>query len=124
MTTSRRQYVSNRPSARAYAGVNVGGWGRNQNLVEYKSGSKLGPVANMVVIVLLAVLLVGLYLTQLNKTGSYGYELNEINERKTELAAEQASLEVENARLQSLAALKNSNVAQAMAAPASTDYAE
>ena len=95
MTTSRRQYVSNRPSARAYAGANVSGWGRNQNLVEYKSGSKLGPVANMVVIVLLAVLLVGLYLTQLNKTG-----------------------------LQSLATLKNSNVAQAMTAPVSTDYAE
>lgn len=107
---------------RAYAGT--ANWGRNQNLVEYKSKSKLGPVANMVVIVLLIALIGLLYLTQLSRTGSYSYELNDINERRTELAAEQDNLRVENARLQSLSAIKNSEVAQAMTAPATTDYAE
>ena len=122
MTSSRQQFASTRPSARAYAGA--GNWGRNQNLVEYKSGVKIGPVMNMVVIVLLCALMGLLYLTQLSKTGSYGYELNDINERKTELAAEQDNLKVENARLQSLNTIKNSEVARAMTSPVSTDYAE
>ena len=122
MTSSRQQFVSTRPSARAYAGA--GNWGRNQNLVEYKSGVKIGPVMNMVVIVLLCARMGLLYLTQLSKTGSYGYELNDINERKTELAAEQDNLKVENARLQSLNTIKNSEVAKAMTTPVSTDYAE
>lgn len=121
MTSSRQQFVSVRPSMRAYAGV--GSWGRNQNLVEYRSNVKLGPTANVVVIVLLIALLGVLYLTQLSKTGSYSYEQNKINQRKSDLVAEQDNLKVENARLQSLANIKNSTVAKAMAAPATTDYA-
>ena len=78
----------------------------------------------MVVIVLLCALMGLLYLTQLSKTGSYSYELNDINEKKTELAAEQDNLKVENARLQSLSNIKNSEVANAMTAPVDTDYAE
>lgn len=124
MSSRNRQYVSTRPSVRAYAGAGSTSWGRNQNLVEYKSGSKLGPIANTVVIVLLVALLGLLYLTQLSKTGSFSYELNDINEKKSELAAEKDNLEVENARLQSLASIKSSATAQAMTNPASTDYAE
>ena len=121
MTSSRQQFVSVRPSMRAYAGVS--NWGRNQNLVEYRSNVKLGPTANVVVIVLLIALLGVLYLTQLSKTGSYSYEQNKINQRKSDLVAEQDNLKVENARLQSLANIKNSTVAKAMTAPATTDYA-
>lgn len=121
MTSSRQQFVSVRPSMRAYAGV--GNWGCNQNLVEYRSNVKLGPTANVVVIILLIALLGVLYLTQLSKTGSYSYEQNKINQRKSDLVAEQDNLKVENARLQSLANIKNSTVAKAMAAPATTDYA-
>ena len=95
MTSSRQQFVSVRPSMRAYAGV--GNWGRNQNLVEYRSNVKLGPTANVVVIVLLIALLGVLYLTQLSKTGSYSYEQNKINQRKSDLVAEQDNLKVENA---------------------------
>ena len=61
---------------------------------------------------------------QLSKTGSYSYEINDINQKKTQLAAEQDNLKVENARLQSLNNIKNSEVAKAMVAPASTNYAE
>ena len=121
MTSSRQQFVSVRPSMRADAGV--GNWGRNQNLVEYRSNVKLGPTANVVVIVLLIALLGVLYLTQLSKTGSYSYEQNKINQRKSDLVAEQDNLKVENARLQSLANIKNSTVAKVMTAPATTDYA-
>lgn len=127
MTSSRRQFVSRRPSVRAYAGADAGvamSWGRNQNLVEYKTGVKLGPIANIVTVVLLCALLGLVYLTQLSKTGSFSYELNDINQKKSELAAEQDNLKVENARLQSLNSVKNSEVASAMTNPASTDYAE
>lgn len=122
MTSQRQQFISTRPSARAYAGG--GSWGRNQNLVEFQSDVKLGKVANIVIAVLLAALLGLFYVTQVNKTGSYSYQLNDINERKTELAAEQDNLKVENARLQSLSNIKNSSTAKAMTDPASTDYAE
>lgn len=124
MTSSRRQFVSTRQSVRAYAGAGAASWGRNQNLVEYKTGVKLGPIANIVIIVLLCALLGLVYLTQLSKTGSYSYEINDINQKKSELAAEQDNLKVENARLQSLSSVKNSEVAKAMTTPASTDYAE
>lgn len=124
MTSSRarQQFVSPRAGARVRSGA--AGWGRNQNIVKYKSGVRLGPVANITIIVLLCALLGMLYLTQLSKTGSFSYELNDINQKKTELAAEQDNLKVENARLQSLSNIKNSSTASAMTTPSSVDYAE
>lgn len=121
-----RQFVSTRAGMRAYvnAGASGGNWGRNQNLVEYNNGAKLGPIANIVIIILLVALLGIFYVTQVSKTGSYGYELNDINEKKSELAAEQDNLKVENARLQALSNIKNSGAATAMTSPVSTDYAE
>ncbi len=99
-------------------------WGRNQNLVQFKSGGKLGTVANVVIVLLLVALMFLIYLMQIAKTGSFSYQLNDVNEQKSELAAEQDNLKVENARLQSLSAVKSSDVAAAMTTPASTDYSE
>lgn len=81
-------------------------------------------MANIAAIVLFTALLGMIYLTQLSKTGSFSYEINKINRQKTELAAQRDNLKVENARLQSLSTIKNSEVAKQMTAPASTDYAE
>ncbi len=81
-------------------------------------------MANIAAIVLFTALLGMIYLTQLSKTGSFSYEINKINRQKTELAAQRDNLKVENARLQSLNTIKNSEVAKQMTAPASTDYAE
>lgn len=117
------RYISSRGGIhRSYA--SSGSWRRNQNIVEYATASKFGPIANMVTIILLVALLGMVYVTQVSKTGSYGYELNNINERKSELAAKQDDLKIENARLQALVNIKDSQVAKAMVAPASTDYAE
>ena len=99
-------------------------WGRNQNLVSFKSSVKMGPVANIVAILLLLALIGLMYLTQISKTGSFSYQINDINEQKTQLAAEQDNLKVENARLQSLSAIKSSDVAAAMSQPVDTDYTE
>ncbi len=81
-------------------------------------------MANIAAIVLFTALLGMIYLTQLSKTGSFSYKINKINRQKTELAAQRDNLKVENARLQSLNTIKNSEVAKQMTAPASTDYAE
>ncbi len=109
---------------RSGAAVAVANWGRNQNLVQFKSGNKLGPVANVVTVLLLLGLMFLIYVTQLSKTGSFSYQLNDVNEQKSELAAEQDNLKVENARLQSLSAVKSSDVAAAMTTPVDTDYTE
>lgn len=126
MAISRRQFVSTRATVRAaapaYAGASM--WGRNQNLVKFKPSSSMGTMANIAAIVLFTALLGMIYLTQLSKTGSFSYEINKINRQKTELAAQRDNLKVENARLQSLNTIKNSEVAKQMTAPVSTDYAE
>jgi cell division protein FtsL len=106
------------------ATAGAGAWGRNQNLTPFSSGQKLGPVANAVLIALLVALLGLLYLTQLTKTGSFSYEISQIDAEKSQLSAEQDNLKVENARLQSLNRIKNSDVAAAMTTPADVTSAE
>lgn len=123
MTRQRTEFVSMR--GRSRAGVSVaGGWNRNQNLTAYASSVKLGPISHTVLIVLLIAFLGLLYLTQLTKTSTFGYEMNDINQTRAQLAAEQDDLKIENARLQSLTRIQNSPVAAAMTNPASVTYAE
>jgi hypothetical protein len=124
MTTPRTQFVSTRQKGRALAGAGGGSFGRNQNLTPFASGAKLGPIANAVLIALLVAFLGLLYLTQLTKTGSFSYEINKIDDQKTQLAAEQDNLKVENARLQSLSRIKDSDVAAAMTTPTDVTSAE
>ena len=120
MTQSRTQFVSTRNHVVAAAG----GFSRNQNLVAFGNKNRLGPVANAVIIVLLIAFLGLLYLTQLTKTSTFGYQLNDIDSQRTQLLAEQNDLQVENARLQSLSTVSNSSVAQSMTTPVSVSSAQ
>lgn len=122
MTRKRTEFVSMRGRTRAAA--SVGAMNRNQNLTSYVSSIKLGPISHMVLIVLLIAFLGLLYLTQLTKTSTFGYEMNKIDETRNELIAEQSDLKIENARLQSLIRVQNSSVAAAMTEPVSTSYAD
>lgn len=122
MTTKRTQFVSARN--RTHASASTASWARNQNLVAFQTNRKLGPVAHTVLIVLLIAFLGLLYLTQLTKTSAFGYEMKEIDDRKTQLAAEQDDLKIENARLQSLSRVQDSSVATAMTSPVDTQYTE
>ena len=122
MTNQRTSFVSTRNRSRAMAGG--GTWNRNQNLVAFTPLAKLGPVSHAVLIIVLVAFLGLFYLTQLTKTGSFGYELNDVNQTRTDLIAEQDDLKIENARLQSLAAVQNSAMAANMTNPVSTSYAE
>jgi hypothetical protein len=121
MTHKRNEFISTRQRAMAGAGA---GFSRNQNLVSFGDRVKLGPVANAVIIILLVAFLGLLYLTQLTKTSTFGYQLNSIDNQRTQLQAEQNDLQVENARLQSLATVSNSTVAASMTTPVDVTTAQ
>lgn len=89
----------------------------------YAREKHVGPIASIVLAGLIVVGLLVLYLMQLAATGSYGYQLNDISKEQDALVAEQQDLEVDNARMQSLTAVRGSAVASTMVEPATTDTA-
>ncbi len=90
--------------------------GRNQNAVDFRKqrSTRLGPVSNTVMLIVLACLLGLLYLTQVTKTNAYGYQLNGLSQQQTDLKTEHDDLEVASARLQSLDRVQDSAEATAM----------
>jgi cell division protein FtsL len=96
---------------------------RNQNTVRFKMPISLGPVSHTVLIALMLAVLGLVYLTQITKTSTFGYQLNDLTTKENQLASENSDLQVENARLQALERVQQSNVAKAMTTPAKTDYA-
>ncbi len=99
-------------------------WRRNQNTVRFSVGSQLGPVAHTVLVATMLVILGLVYLTQVNKTGAYSYELDKLRTQHDSLVSQQQDLQVENARLQALERVQNSSVAKALVTPAKVDYAQ
>ncbi|MBR5620879.1 hypothetical protein IKW75_00065 [Candidatus Saccharibacteria bacterium] len=97
-------------------------WSRNQNTVRH-TGRSLGNLS-LTAIFGLMVLIVGLiYATQGVKATSYDYELSNIENEITELTAKKEDLAVERARLTSIAAAENSEVAAAMPDGNASGYA-
>lgn len=99
-------------------------WRRNQNTVKFAVGVNLGPVAHTVLIAIMLCILGLIYLTQITKTSTYGYQLNDLQTKRDQLLSQKRDLEVESARLQALERVQQSNVAKAMVAPASTSYTQ
>lgn len=98
-------------------------WRRNQNTVAFKtSAAKLGPVVHTVLVALMIAVLGLIYLTQITKTSTYGYELSDLETQRSELVSQKENLEVENARLQAMERVQESNVAKNLTEPASTEY--
>lgn len=85
---------------------------RNQNEISFnnKHSGKLGPVSNTIILIILACILGLLYLTQVTKTNSYGYRINELETRESQLLSEHDELEVAAARLQALERVQNSEI--------------
>jgi len=65
-----------------------------------------------------------IYLTQATRATGYDYATQKIDNQISELNTQKSDLEIENARLTALETVKNSSVAAAMSAPASTEYAQ
>src|SRR5438132_293682 len=92
---------------------------RNQNSVTFtRSGKALGPISNSVVLIVLACLIGLLYLTQVTRTNSYGYTINNLQQQQAQLKSQKADLEVNAARLQSLDRVASSSVAKNLASVA------
>jgi hypothetical protein len=97
--------------------------GRNQNSVSFRAQTRvLGPVSNTIILIVLACLLGLLYLTQVTKTNAFGYQINSLQEKQSQLKTEHDDLEVASARMQSLSRIQNSDVAKGMVsvAPSAT----
>jgi hypothetical protein len=97
--------------------------GRNQNSVSFRAQTRtLGPVSNTITLIVLACLLGLLYLTQVTKTNAFGYQINDLQQTQTSLRNEHNNLEVDSARMQSLARVQDSSAAKSMVAtsPAAT----
>lgn len=99
-------------------------WRRNQNTASFAPSLNLGPIAHTVLIALMVAILGLIYLTQVTKTSSYGYEIDERQKTLTALQDAKRDLEVENARLQALSRVTESGVATSMQSPTSTERAQ
>lgn len=89
--------------------------GRNQNSVSFRAQARtLGPVSNTIILIVLACLLGMFYLAQVTKTNAFGYQINNLQQTQTSLAAEHNNLEVQSARLQAVSRVQSSSVAKAM----------
>jgi hypothetical protein len=88
---------------------------RNQNSVRFSASARsLGPVSNTIILIILACLVGLLYLTQVTKTNSYGYTINNLQETQSQLKDQKSNLEVTAARLQALDRVAGSDVAKNM----------
>lgn len=97
--------------------------GRNQNGVSFRARERtLGPISNSIILIVLALVLGMLYLTQVTKTNAYGYKINSLEQKQAELSAEHDDLQVAAARLESVPRIQNSEQAKALVsvAPAAT----
>ena len=76
---------------------------RQQNSTRASAGERtLGPVSNTIMLIVMACLLGLLYLTQVTKTNTLSYQLNDLKTQEGSLKTERNDLGVSAARLQSL----------------------
>jgi hypothetical protein len=86
---------------------------RNQNTVSFRAKTEtLGPVSNTIILIVLACLIGLLYLTQVTRTNSFGYTINNLQQEQSKLKNQKADLEVTAARLRSLDRVAASNAAK------------
>jgi hypothetical protein len=86
---------------------------RNQNSVRFNASARaLGPISDSIVLIVLACMIGLLYLTQVTKTNSYGYSINNLQQQQSQLKDQKANLEVTAARLQALDRVASSDVAK------------
>lgn len=94
---------------------------RHQNAVSFQEQTRsIGPVSNTIILVVLSCLLGLLYLTQVTKTNSSGYIINDLQTQHTQLQKEHEDLELTAARLQSLDRVASSPANQSLVSVAPT----
>jgi hypothetical protein len=95
--------------------------GRNQNSVAFGTQERaFGPVSNTIILIVLALLLGLLYLTQVTKTNAHGYKISSLQKQQADLRAQHDDLEVASARLQSVERVQSSEAAKSLVSVAPT----
>ena len=86
---------------------------RHQNSTSFAiKDARLGPISNTIILIVLACILGLLYLAQVTKTNSYGYQIESLHEKQKTLQYEHDQLEVAAAKLQALDSIRASSVAK------------
>lgn len=99
------------------------GLSRNQNTTSFRGRDRaLGPISNTVILIVLACLVGMMYLAQVTKTNAYGFKINALQQKQSQLTEQHDDLEVAAARLQSVDRVQSSQVAASMTsvAPSAT----
>lgn len=86
---------------------------RNRNTIRHTKRG-LGSISQIVIVCMLTLSFGLIYVAEGTKAPSYDYEISSIEAEITEMTAKKDDLAVEKARLNSIAAAKNSTVAAAM----------
>lgn len=95
---------------------------QGRNSVNFRANdTRLGPVSNTIILIVLACVLGLVYLTQVTKTNAYGYQISNLQQHQTQLKSDHDNLEVASARLQSLSRAQNSGVAKNLVSVAPSD---
>jgi hypothetical protein len=97
---------------------------RNQNLYRQPAKLQLGPTSATFVVIALISVLALLYLHQITKTGTLGYRLTDLTNKRDHILAEKQEMSVEAARLQAIQATKQSAQAAAMVPTTQVLYAK
>ena len=96
------------PSHSAVVRRNI--WRKNRNLSAYSATATLGPVSTTILLSVIIAVLALLYLTQITKTSVYGFQVTNLSSEHKRLVERGQQLEVEAARLQSIANISGRRV--------------
>ena len=98
------------------------GFARGRNTVRVTKRN-LGSISQIVIVSLLTLVFGLIYVAEGTKATSFDYEISAVESEITEMTARRDDLAVEKARLNSIAAAKNSTVAAVMEDAIVTGYA-
>ena len=110
-----------RTAAPAFSSRQERMWRRNQNTVAFAPSVALGPISHTILIALMIAVLGLIYITQVTKTSSYSYDIDALNDKLAQLTTKKEELSNQNARLQALRSVENSDIARAMTTPTQLD---
>ena len=79
---------------------------KNQNFIKNKIRVQSGPVSSTIMLVVLAITLGLLYLNQVTKTSTFNYKISNLENKQSELQTTKDNLEIDAARLKSIAEAK------------------
>ena len=113
MTNNQTSYISRRGGSSNFV--------RNRNTVRHTRKS-LGSISQVVIISMITLIFGLIYVAEGTKATSFDYEISAVESEITEMTARRDDLEVEKARLTSVATAKNSTVAAAMEDAVVTGY--